>query len=198
MPRVLYIEDNKENRLLVRRVLMASDYAFEVIEAESAQVGIEMAQQNPPDLILMDLSMPEMDGLTATAAIRQITSLKHTPIVALTANAMQGDKERSLSAGCDGYISKPIDIDRFPNEVHHYLTLRRNGTDKPDGAAIKPAADSISTLAAVLNEMPSEDANATAELPPAQRHVITPAEHNAPVIPSPLKSNGAQAADQQL
>jgi two-component system cell cycle response regulator DivK len=121
MPRILYIEDNADNRMLVRRVLMASGAAFEVVEAENAIKGIAMAQADPPDLILMDLSMPEMDGLTATQHIRTIPMLDRVPIVALTANAMQGDRDRTLNAGCDGYISKPIDIDRFPEEVLNYV-----------------------------------------------------------------------------
>lgn len=121
MPRILYIEDNADNRMLVRRVLMASSAAFEVVEAENAIKGIAMAQADPPDLILMDLSMPEMDGLTATQHIRTIPKLDRVPIIALTANAMQGDRDRTLNAGCDGYISKPIDIDRFPEEVLNYV-----------------------------------------------------------------------------
>jgi two-component system cell cycle response regulator DivK len=125
MARILYIEDNLDNRLLVRRILMASDYEFEVEEADSARKGIEMAYSNPPDLILMDMSMPEMDGLTATAHIRSIPELNHVPIVALTANVMQGDKERTLEAGCNGYIPKPIDVDRFPHEVNFYIRSQR-------------------------------------------------------------------------
>jgi two-component system cell cycle response regulator DivK len=121
MPRVLYIEDNADNRMLVRRVLLASDYEFEVLEADNAFKGIEIAQQTPPDLILMDLSMPDMDGLTATKRIRDIPALDNVPIVALTANAMHGDREKTLNAGCDGYISKPIDVDRFPNEVLSFI-----------------------------------------------------------------------------
>jgi len=125
MPRILYIEDNRDNRNLVRRVLMASDYEFEVEEAENALLGIEMAQQNPPDLILMDMSMPEMDGLTATRYIRDMDSLRDIVIVALTANAMEGDRERTLEAGCDGYIRKPIDVDKLPDEIIHYLRSRQ-------------------------------------------------------------------------
>lgn len=121
MPRVLYIEDNPDNRMLVRRVLMASDYDIVVQEADSARKGIEMAKAQPPDLILMDLSMPEMDGLTATQHIRTIPELSAVPIVALTANAMDKDRDRSLSAGCDGYIRKPIDVDRLPDEVMYYI-----------------------------------------------------------------------------
>lgn len=129
MPRILYIEDNDANRMLVRRVLMASDYNFELVEASSAMKGILMAQQDPPDLILMDLSMPEMDGLTATQKIREMSALDAVPVVALTANVMTGDRERTLAAGCDGYIGKPIDIDKFPDEVMAYLKKRRIKND---------------------------------------------------------------------
>ncbi len=125
MPRILYIEDNQDNRLLVRRILLAADYDFLIEEADNAVTGIEMASQNPPDIILMDMSMPEMDGLTATRKIRTIDHLKDTVIVALTANAMEGDKERTLEAGCDGYIRKPIDVDKLPDEILSYLRSRQ-------------------------------------------------------------------------
>ncbi len=134
MPRVLYIEDNKDNRLLVRRILMASDYDFVVLEAESAQKGIEIALAQPPDLILMDLSMPDMDGLTATKHIRTLPALSHIPIVALTANAMESDRDRSLQAGCDGYIKKPIDVDKFPDEVFTFLRSRNERRSKQQSA----------------------------------------------------------------
>lgn len=124
MPRVLYIEDNADNRMLVRRVLMASDFDFVVQEADNALKGIEMAVAERPDIILMDLSMPEMDGLTATQRIRAMPELHDVPIVALTANAMDKDRDRSLSAGCDGYIRKPIDVDRLPDDIMNYI--RRN------------------------------------------------------------------------
>ena len=124
MPTVLYIEDNRDNRMLVRRILMASDYEFEVAEADNARTGIEMARENPPDLILMDMSMPEMDGLTATRALRSIDHLRHIPIVALTANAMEGDREKSLEAGCTGYIRKPVDVDKLPDEIINYIRSR--------------------------------------------------------------------------
>ncbi len=123
MARILYIEDNAENRMLVRRILMA--YDFEVEEAANALTGIEMARTNPPDLILMDISMPDMDGLTATQKLRTIPQLQDTPIVALTANVMEGDRERTLRAGCDGYIGKPIDIDKFPDQVTYYIRSQR-------------------------------------------------------------------------
>lgn|SRR5690606_6209385 len=123
-PRILYIEDNFENRMLVKRVLMAE--GFELIEAPNARDGISMATQQPPDLILMDISMPDMDGLTATQRLRSIETLNHVPIVAVTANVMKGDREETLRAGCDGYIPKPIDIDRFPEQIMHYLSVGRS------------------------------------------------------------------------
>ncbi len=119
MPCVLYIEDNKDNRALVRRILIVE--GFDLMEATNAEEGIDMAQQQRPDLILMDINMPGMDGMTATARIREIESLRDIPVVALTANAMRGDKEKALNAGMDGYIPKPIDIDRFPMQVQRYI-----------------------------------------------------------------------------
>jgi two-component system cell cycle response regulator DivK len=125
MAKVLYIDDNHDNRMLAMRVLMASDHDFEFIEADNAFDGIELAANDPPDIILMDISMPDMDGLTATAKIREIPDLNGVPVIALTANAMQGDRERTLAAGCDGYIRKPVDIDRFPDEIMDYIGSRR-------------------------------------------------------------------------
>lgn len=98
---------------------MAPDFVY--LEADSATKGIELALAHKPDLILMDISMPDMDGLTATAKIREMESIRRVPIVALTANAMEGDKERFIAAGCDGYISKPIDIDTFVDTVRGFL-----------------------------------------------------------------------------
>lgn len=121
MTKVLYIEDNFDNRMLVRRVLMAEDDPFTVIESDNAQDGIALALRERPHVILMDLSMPDMDGLTATHTIRAIPELSAIPIIALTANAMQGDKERSLAAGCDGYISKPINIDTLAHQIKSFL-----------------------------------------------------------------------------
>jgi two-component system cell cycle response regulator DivK len=117
--RVLYIEDDPNNRMLVRRILFASD--IDVEEAPDAQTGIDMALANPPDLILMDISMPGMDGLTATEHIRGLPTIHHIPIIAHPANVMQGDKEKSLTAGCDGYLGKPIDVDTFADQIIQFV-----------------------------------------------------------------------------
>jgi two-component system cell cycle response regulator DivK len=106
---------------LVRRVLMASDYEFEVLEADNAIKGIEMARSQSPDLILMDISMPELDGLSATRRLKTMPELHGVPVVALTANAMEKDEINARNAGCDGFIRKPIDIDKLPNDLMNYL-----------------------------------------------------------------------------
>ncbi|MGB0387958.1 MAG: response regulator [Ardenticatenaceae bacterium] len=121
-PLILYIEDNVPNRELVKRVLQVEGY--DVMGAPSGQVGLELAAQRVPDLILMDINLPEMDGYVVTARLRKIPSLAKTPIVALTANVMRGDREKSLNAGCDGYIRKPIDIDKLPDQIASYLFSR--------------------------------------------------------------------------
>jgi len=116
---VLYVEDNKDNRTLVRRVLMAEGY--NVLEAANATEAMKTLEEIIPDLILMDINMPDVDGFTLTAQIKIKPDFENVPIVALTANVMRGDREKSLDAGCDGYIQKPIDIDAIGNQIKHYL-----------------------------------------------------------------------------
>jgi two-component system cell cycle response regulator DivK len=124
--RILYIEDYPDNRMLIRRVLMAEGY--EVLEAGDAQEALRIALSNPPDLILMDINLPEVDGYTLTARIRSTPRLAHIPVVALTANVMKGDRERVLEAGCDGYIQKPVDIDQLPWQISKYLRKSKGNT----------------------------------------------------------------------
>jgi two-component system cell cycle response regulator DivK len=116
---ILYVEDNVDNRTLVRRVLTADGY--EVTEAGGAANALESIQKQRPDLILMDINMPNVDGYTLTARIKAIPGLQSVPIIALTANVMRGDREKSLEAGCDGYIQKPIDIDTISQYIERYL-----------------------------------------------------------------------------
>ncbi len=118
-PRVLYIEDSIDNLVLVRRILRAA--GFELLEATSAREGIAVAEQQIPDLILMDINMPEMDGLAATVHLRQNSALSHVPIIALTANLMHNVLDQALEAGCDGYIAKPITVDELPKQIMSYL-----------------------------------------------------------------------------
>jgi two-component system, cell cycle response regulator DivK len=117
--RILYIEDNPENRLLMRRVLMAEGY--EVEEADDGNSGLRKAAESPPDLILMDINLPEIDGYEVTARLKQLPNMIGVPIIAVTANVMKGDREKTLAAGCDGYIQKPIDIDLLPSQIERFL-----------------------------------------------------------------------------
>ena len=119
MTRILYIEDNPENRLLMRRILMSEGY--EMDEAFDGASGLEQAAANPPDLILMDINLPELDGYEVTARLKQLPNMAGVPVIAVTANVMKGDREKTLAAGCDGYIQKPIDIDLLPSQIESFL-----------------------------------------------------------------------------
>ena len=116
---ILYVEDNPENRLLIRRILGAEGYS--VIEAENATRALEIIETEDPNLILMDINMPDIDGYTLTTRMKMIPKLMTVPIVALTANVMKGDRERTLAAGCDGYIQKPVDVDELPKQIDRFL-----------------------------------------------------------------------------
>ena len=122
---ILYIEDSADNRKLVRRVLEADDYTVD--EAPNASEALKYLETRNPILILMDISMPDMDGYTLTATIKAMPRFVQTPILAMTANVMRGDRERSLEAGCDGYIQKPIDIDTLTQQIEHYIKRNPNG-----------------------------------------------------------------------
>lgn len=122
---ILYVEDNPDNRVLVRRILLSEDYGL--LEAQNAAQALEMLKDAHPDLILMDINMPDMDGYTLTSRIKTMPGFERVPIIALTANVMRGDKEKTLEAGCDGYIQKPLDIDQLLREVERFLSRRNNG-----------------------------------------------------------------------
>lgn len=121
---ILYVEDNPENRMLVRRILLSEDY--NLLEAVNAMEALDVLKTNKPDLILMDINMPDMDGYTLTAKIKKMEGFEKTPILALTANVMRGDKEKVLEAGCDGYIQKPIDFDELVREVERFIARSAN------------------------------------------------------------------------
>jgi two-component system cell cycle response regulator DivK len=121
--KILYVEDNIDNRILVRRILIAEGY--DILEAQDANEALQVVQRQRPDLILMDINMPEIDGYTLTTRLKGMPGLRSVPIIALTANVMRGDRERSLEAGCDGYIQKPIDVDQLPTQIKKYLNAKR-------------------------------------------------------------------------
>ena len=121
---ILYVEDNPDNRMLVKRILLAEDYSL--IEAIDGKDALKVLKTAHPDLILMDINMPDMDGYTLTAKIKSLPGFERVPILALTANVMRGDKEKTLEAGCDGYIQKPLDIDQLTREIEKFLSRRTN------------------------------------------------------------------------
>lgn len=118
--RILIIEDEPLNMKLFRELLQIAGY--EVVEATDGKQGILMARKTQPDLILMDIQMPVMDGLEATRMLKKNEATRVIPILALTAHAMAGDSEKVFEAGCDGYITKPIDQKLFLNEIARYLS----------------------------------------------------------------------------
>jgi two-component system cell cycle response regulator DivK len=118
---ILIVDDEPQNRKLFRDVLKHKGYT--TIEAENGRQGVEMAEKFMPDLILMDMHLPIMDGIEATKHLLSNESTSRIPIVALTASVMPGDRERILEAGCQGYISKPVHISDLLSSVAEYLSL---------------------------------------------------------------------------
>jgi CheY-like chemotaxis protein len=115
MAKILYIDDTENNRILVARRLEKNGY--HVLTADSARQGLALATAEKPDLILMDLGMPDIDGWAATRQLKSDPALQHIPVIALTAHAMQGDREKSIQAGCDDYETKPFDFPRLLEKI---------------------------------------------------------------------------------
>jgi len=128
--KVLVIEDNDLNMKLVAALLSISH--FEVIKAANAEQGLQLARKERPGLILMDIQLPGMDGLTATRLIKEDKELKNIPVIALTSYAMQGDEQKAFAAGCTGYIPKPIDTRKFIEVVEEFLG--EDPLDQPVGS----------------------------------------------------------------
>jgi len=126
--KILYIEDDQFSRLLVRRILERQGYI--ILEAEDGLSGIQVAQDQSPDLILMDIHIPGLDGHETATMLKSVPALANTPIVALTASQVPGDRERSLISGCDGYITKPIQPATFAPQVHDFLEGKRETIDE--------------------------------------------------------------------
>ncbi len=123
---ILVIEDNDLNRELVTDLLEAN--GFIVYQAREAEEGLRLAREYMPDLVLMDLSLPGMDGLAATRALREDPAIQHLTVIALTAHAMKGDEQTALRAGCDGYLTKPIDTRTFAGKIRTFIALSKTQT----------------------------------------------------------------------
>lgn len=121
--KILVIEDNEQNLYLIRYIL--ENCGHEVSSAMDGKEGIELAATLLPDLILLDIQLPVMDGYDVARALRQNPALADTPIIAVTSYAMPGDKEKAMEAGCTGYIEKPIDPDNFDKQVEEYLSANK-------------------------------------------------------------------------
>jgi two-component system cell cycle response regulator DivK len=122
MTKILLVEDNEMNRDMLSRRLERRGY--EVVIAVDGQQGVDLAQSSHPDLILMDMSLPIIDGWEATRQLKAKEGVKGTPIIALTAHAMSGDREKALEAGCDDYDTKPIELPRLLGKIEALLGTR--------------------------------------------------------------------------
>jgi len=123
MLKILYIEDTENNRILVRRRLEKQGWM--VLTADRAEEGIALAHHEQPDLILMDMGLPGTDGWAATRSLKADSKLRHIPVVALTAHVMQGDRERSLAAGCDDYDTKPFQFPRLIAKIEALVAAQQ-------------------------------------------------------------------------
>ena len=124
-PKILLIEDHEQNRYLATFLLEKHGYA--VVSASDGRAGIELAKTANPALILLDIQLPLMDGHTVARELRSEPALRNIPIIAVTSYAMVGDREKSLAAGCSGYLEKPINPDTFVTEIERFLPLNQKG-----------------------------------------------------------------------
>lgn len=122
MRKVLVIEDNLDNLRLISYALIR--FGYEIIHAQSGEEGVEIAKKEKPLFIIMDINLPGIDGLEATRKIREIEEIKNIPIIAITSFATAGDRERILSAGCNGYFEKPIDPLTIVESIHKILKIK--------------------------------------------------------------------------
>ncbi len=117
--RILIVEDNPQNMRLMEMIFSAKNYVL--LKASDGEEALELAQKEHPDLIIMDMQLPRMSGLEVTRRLRQLPAFSETPIIAITAYAMKGDREKALNAGCDAYLSKPINARELPKVIAQFL-----------------------------------------------------------------------------
>lgn len=174
--RILYIEDDRGSQRLVQRVL--ESHGYQVLLAEEGLSGIRTARLERPHLVLMDINLPGMNGREITTRLRGLTGFQNIPIVALTANSGISARERALAAGCNGFLTKPIDVVRFPQEIHEYLTGRIEYL--PDRERLqhleKHAQDIVSRLEDKIHELQEANRNLR-ELDRIKSNFITLVSH---------------------
>jgi CheY-like chemotaxis protein len=124
MPKILLVEDNELNRDMLSRRLKRRDYDVEM--AVDGQQGVDLTRSLMPDLILMDMSLPIIDGWTATGILKSDSSTSQIPIIALTAHAMEGERQKCLEAGCDDFDTKPIEFKRLLEKINHWIEISSN------------------------------------------------------------------------
>ena len=124
MPKILLVEDNELNRDMLSRRLKRRDYDVEM--AVDGQEGVDLTRSLMPDLVLMDMSLPIIDGWTATGILKRDSSTSHIPIIALTAHAMEGERQKCLEAGCDDFDTKPIEFKRLLGKINHWIEISSN------------------------------------------------------------------------
>ena len=124
MPKILLVEDNELNRDMLSRRLKRRDYDVEM--AVDGQEGVDLTRSLMPDLVLMDMSLPIIDGWTATGILKRDSSTSHIPIIALTAHAMEGERQKCLEAGCDDFDTKPIEFKRLLEKINHWIEIGSN------------------------------------------------------------------------
>ena len=177
--KILYIEDDPVNMALVRTVL--NDEGYELIEASNGLDGLEEAKKKCPDLILMDINMSGMDGFATTTLIKSIEEIKNIPVVALTALVSERDRARGIIAGCDGYITKPIDVRTFRDDVERYLEgARDEGDSENENELLKDYSqhlvrsleDKVIKLQRMNEDLEKRVEERTAELKTAQEKLL--------------------------
>jgi CheY-like chemotaxis protein len=191
--RILYIEDNFQNRRLVRRLLKPKGY--DVIEAEDGLQGIAIAAREKPALILMDINLPGIDGMEATSRLKSSPDLASIPVIAVTAAAMRGDRERIMASGCDDYLQKPIDNDELVKLVQRFIgtpdqeVVRAARMSKAVHAIASPSTENAKTQepAQKSGEVASESAPALPYKPPFT------VPHDPPALTSTQKPAGPTA-----
>ncbi|HWQ12028.1 MAG TPA: hybrid sensor histidine kinase/response regulator [Roseiflexaceae bacterium] len=159
-PSILYIEDNRDNQRLVRRILEARGYAVQI--AEDGPAGVATALETAPALVLVDIGIPGLDGYETTTRLRGMPHLRATPIVALTADTRSGTRERSIVAGCDGYITKPIDPRTLPEQIKEFINGKREAV--PEALEAPILREYNQKLVARLERQVRELSAANAEL----------------------------------